>query len=80
MPPKAEFNEFELGRWTWTSYMRGLKYLSVYFVPCILSFICMLDTFPEDFSQVSTSQLGIFLQVATFQMCNFPSGNFPSLS
>ena len=34
-----------------------------------LLFNLMVVTFPKDFSQV-----------ATFQMCNFPSGNFPSLS
>ena len=49
----------------------------------------MLATFPKTFSKAGTSQ-GYFpkrqlpkcaiSQVATSQMCNFPSGNFPILS
>ena len=39
--------------------------------------IMMLYTFQKAFSQASISQ-GYFPKVATSQMCNFPSGNFPS--
>ena len=39
----------------------------------------MSGTFPKNFSQVATSQ-GYFPKCKIFQLCNFPNGNFPSLS
>ena len=35
---------------------------------------------PRVLSLVATSQKCAIYQVATSQMCNFPSGNFPSLA